>query len=158
MTQLSLTSISQLQQHSLNPRARKVAKSGGFPDFGTSRIENVWWNASSSTGRGSTLDGSIGSNTDAQCLEMLVYDHKTLGDRWARTESQSACTWVVWPARVTSLRGSAYTRFYSSDWTILTTKYLNYRISFASYHTMHLKIGATSKNESISNIQSIILN
>ena len=37
----------------------------------------------------------------------VVYDHKTLGDRWARTESRLARTWAVWPARVTSQRGFA---------------------------------------------------
>ena len=50
-----------------------------------------------------TLNGFIGPNTGPQCLELFEYDQKTLGDRWARTESLMARTKTGWPARVTSL-------------------------------------------------------
>ena len=53
---------------------------------------------------------------------MIEYDHKTLRDRWARTESRLARTLVGWPARVTPVAGSGYAAFYSSDWTMYNLK------------------------------------
>ena len=63
-----------------------------------------------STGRVSTLNGSIGPNTGPQCLEMFEYDLKNLGDRWPRTES----------LMIRTTRGWARTRDipWDSDWTL----------------------------------------
>ena len=63
------------------------------------------WAHCSTVARQRLVDDTHGPSVGPQCLDTFMYDHKTLRDRWARTESRLARTLVVWPARLTPDRG-----------------------------------------------------